>query len=131
MSLACSLKVSDHFADSAASIEFAEPCGGVCICIIRSFLLLNIYEDNRNIQIPYCREHVVGCCVCEKLEDDKVNVSCAEQIAGFLSLFLCCHHTAVDDLDCIRDICLLEIFVLSFELGNELRELGKISAERD
>ena len=63
MSLSSSLKVSNSFSNSTAGISFAEPCSNVCVIVIQSFQLLNIYQNNRNIQVTDCRKHVVGCSV--------------------------------------------------------------------
>ena len=63
VSLAGSLKVSNSFSNSTAGISFAEPCSNVCVIVIQSFQLLNIYQNNRNIQVTDCRKHVIGCSV--------------------------------------------------------------------
>ena len=107
MSLSSSLKVSNSFSNSTAGISFAEPCSNVCVIVIQSFQLLNIYQNNRNIQVTDCRKHVVGC--------SEINVCCTEFIPSSHRLFFCCYHSSIDDFYGIRN-CFLKCLVLSLKL---------------
>ena len=118
MSLACSLKVSNCLAYSTACIAFTQPGGNVSVLIIQRFDLLNVYKNNRNIQITDRRKHVVGCCVCQHLKKYKVNICCTELISCHHCLLFCCHHSAVNDLYCIRDR-FLECVVLCLKFRHQ------------
>ena len=118
MSLAGSLKVSYCLAYSTACIAFTQPGGNVSVLIIQRFDLLNVYKHNRNIQITDRRKHVVGCCVCQHLKKYKVNICCTELISCHHCLLFCCHHSAVNDLYCIRNR-FLECVVLCLKFRHQ------------
>ena len=103
MSLTVSLKVSHHLAHSAARIALSEPCRDVCVVIVQGFQFLDIHKHNRHIQVLHSREHVVGRSVCKELKEHQIHIRRAEQVARCLGLLFCRHHTAVNDLHCIRD----------------------------
>ena len=131
MSLAGTFEVSDHFADSAAGIEFAEPGRDVGVGIVRSGFLLDVDEDDRDIEVSDGRQHVVGCCVGQELQDDEVDVRCAELVAGGHGLFFGGDDAAVDDFDGVRKVLFLERFVLSVKFRDQSRELGQVRAKSD
>ncbi len=130
MALAEALKVRDDLARCAAGVADAEPCRDVSGVIVERLHLLQVHDDDRDIQVSHGRKIVVGGRIGQHLQEDDVDVCRAEEVAGFLSLLLGRHHTAVDDLDRVREH-LLEIRVLALELRYELRELGQVCAQRD
>ena len=130
MSFACSFQVRDHFADRAARIELTEPLGCVCVCVIRSLELLHIDQHNRNVKVSDCRQHIIACRICQQLHDHKIDIRRAEFVTGSLGLFLGGDHTAVDQFNSVGNT-LLECFILRFEFGNELWELGQIRLQCD
>ena len=130
VTLAGTLEVSDHFADRAAGVELAKPGGSIGVSIVGSFLFLNVDQNDRHIQIADSGEHIVACCVGQKLQDHKVHIGCAEFVARGHGHFLSRDKTAVNQLNRIRN-ALFEFGVLRLELRNEGRELGQIRAQRD
>ena len=115
VSLASSLKVCNSFSNSTAGIAFTKPCSNVCVIIIQSFQLLNVYQNNRNVKVTDCRQHIVGCSVGQHLKENKVNVCCTEFISCNHRLLFGCYHSSINDLYSIRN-CFLKCFILSFKL---------------
>ena len=130
MALSGSFQVSHTFADSAAGIQFAQPGRRIGIGIVRRFLLLDIHQHDRHIQVPDCRKHVVGCGVGQQLHDHQVHVRRAELVPCRHGLLLGGHQTAVDDVHGIRQR-LFECLILGFKFRYQRRELGQIRAQRD
>ena len=87
-------------------------------CDNRMSLACSLKVSNWNIQITDRRKHVVGCCVCQHLKKYKVNICCTELISCHHCLLFCCHHSAVNDLYCIRDR-FLECVVLCLKFRHQ------------
>ena len=128
--LAGTVEVGYHFAGGTASVELAKPGGDVGLLVVGSQLLLEVDDDDGHVEVAHGGEHVVGGAVGEHLEDDEVNVGSAELVAGYHRLLLGGYHATIDELDGVGE-GLLECFILGFELGNELWELGEIGAKGD
>ena len=130
VALTCALQIGHHLADCSARVQLAEPGRRVRVGIIGSLLFLYIYKNHRNIQVPDSRQHVVGCCIGQKLQNNKVHVCRAEFIP-------CCHrqllrsdNAAVNHLNGVRQR-LLERCILALELRNQRRELRQICSQGD
>ncbi len=78
MTLAGALQISDHLADSAAGVQLTQPGGGVGVGVVRGFLLLDVHQHDRDIQIPHSRQHVVGSGVGQQLQDHQVHICSAK-----------------------------------------------------
>ena len=130
MVLSRALKVSHHLTDGAAGIEFAEPGCRIRVGVVRSFLLLQVHEHHRHVQVAYGREHVVGSRICEQLQDHEIHIRRTEFVTGCHSQFLGCHKTSVDQFHTVRDHA-LEIGILALEFRHKRRKLRQISAERN
>ena len=115
MSFACSLKVCNSFAYSSAGIAFSQPGSNICMLIIQSFQLLDVYQHYRNIQIADCRKHIIRCSIGQHLKEYKINVCSAESVPCLHCLFLGCHHSSVNDLYRIRN-CFFECSILCLKL---------------
>ncbi len=128
MALAGALQVRHHLAHGAAGIEGAEPGGGVGVGVIRRFLLLEVDQHHRHVQIPHGGQHVVGGCIGQQLQDHQIHVGCAELVTGCHGLLLGGDDAAVDELDGVGD-ARFEVRILALKLGNQARELGQIGAQ--
>ena len=130
MALSRALQISYHLTDGAAGIEFAEPGCRIRVGVVRSFLLLQVHEHHRYVQIAHSREHVVGSRIGKQLQDHEIHIGRTEFVTGCHSQFLGCHKTSVDQFHAVRDHT-LEISILALEFRNKRRELRQISAERN
>ena len=128
--LAGTVQVGYHLTNGATGIELAEPGGDIGLGIVWSQLLLYVDNDDRNIEISDGRQHIIRGTIGEHLQDDEVNVCCAELVASSHRLLLAGHHTAVDNLDGVGQR-LLECLILSLKLRNELGELWQVSLQRN
>ena len=114
----------------AAGVELTEPGGGIGVGVIGSLLLLKVHQHHGHVQVAHGREHVVAGGVGEQLEDDQVDVRSAELVSGLHGQLLGGDQATVDQFDGIGD-ALFEVGVLRFKLGDQGRELGQVSAQRD
>ncbi len=131
MSLAGTLEVSDHFADSAAGVEFAEPGRDVGLFIDRRQFLLDVDQNDGDVEVSDCRQHVVGRSIRQELQDDEVDIGGAELVAGCHGLLFGSDDAAVDEFDAVRDVGGFEVLVLGIKFRDQLRELRQVRTERD
>ena len=130
MALACAVEVGHDLAGGAAGVEVAEPGGDVGGGVVGLGLLLDVDDDHGDVEVTHGGQDVVARGVGEHLQDHEVDVRGAEEVARLLGRLLGGDHASVDELDG-RGQGRLEVGVLLLEVGNELRELRQVGAERD
>ena len=124
------LQIGYHFTHRAAGIQFAQPCRGICVRVIRGLLLLQIDQNDRHVQIPDGGKHIVGCGVSQKLQNHEVHVSGPELIPRRHCHFFCSDNAAVNQLHAVRNHA-LEVRILALKLRDQRRELRQIRPQRN
>ena len=124
------LKICCALSYCTARISFAEPGGNIRVVIIKCLKLLYIYEYHRNVQVPDCRKHVIGCGIGQQLHKHKINIRCTEFIPCSLGLFFCGDKPAVDHINRIGNR-LFKCLILCLEFRHKGRELGQVSTQRN
>ena len=104
VTLAGALQICHHLTHGAAGVQFAQPGGSIGVGIVRGFLLLDIHQHHRHIQIANSGQHIIAGGVGEQLQNDQINVRGAELVA---------------------------CGVLLLKFGHEGRELGQIRTQCD
>ena len=130
MALAGALQIRDHLANGTAGVQLAQPCRDVGVGVVGRFLLLDIDQHDRHIQIAHCRQHIIRGSVGQQLQDDQINISSAELIACCHRLLLGRNNAAVNDLNAVGQR-LFEGGVLALKLRHQRGELRQISAQRN
>ena len=130
VTLAGSLQIGHHLTHCAAGIQLAEPGRGIRVLIVRGLLFLDVHQYHRDIQIPDCRQHVVGSRIGQKLQDDQIYIRRAEQIPGSLRHFLRGDNASVHDLNGGGQR-FLKITVLLLKFRHQGRELREVGSQRD
>ena len=125
MTLAGTLQISYHLTYGTAGIKLTQPGRNICVGIVRSQLLLDVYQYNRHIQITNGWQHIVGSRIGQKLENNQIHISSPELVPCLHGLLLGGYHATIDNLHCIWQ-SLLEGLKLSLELWYQLWELWQI-----
>ena len=128
MALAGSFQICYHLAYSATSIKLTQPGRNISISIIRSLFLLYINQHYRHIQISNSWQHIVGCCISQKLENNQIYISSTELVTGLHGLLLGSYHTAINQLHSVWQ-GLFESLILRLELWHQLWELWQICSQ--
>ena len=130
MTLAGTLQIGHHLAHGTAGVQFTQPGGRIGVGVVRGFLLLDVHQHDRDIQIPHSRQHVVGSGVGQQLQDHQVHICSAKLITRRHGQLFGGDDAAVDDLHGVRD-GLFEGSVLLLKFGHEGRELGQVGTQRN
>ena len=130
MALAGALQIRDHLTDGTAGVQLTQPCRDVGVGVVGRFLLLDIDQHDRHIQIAHCRQHIIRSSVGQQLQNNQINIGSAELIACCHRLLLGRDDTAVNDLNGVGQR-LFEGGVLALKLRHQRGELRQISAQRN